>query len=199
MKLCDYCGRENEETSAFCRECGTRFPQKPVTVEQDSRPARLPDPELIKLDEIPGAFEVKEGFSRPDWGVIRTAIERNAVGPEEQKQAWEESVLQWIEKLKEDLGGEYRLQRSPDCVMLSGLGDQAASRLLNFANHAIAEIRDFLGEIAWGSFRGKQVVLIFTEEDDYYQYLSGFFAEGTHPTSIGVHLKAGLPPYRASS
>ncbi len=30
MKKCDYCGRENCDEAAHCRECGTKFPDAPA-------------------------------------------------------------------------------------------------------------------------------------------------------------------------
>ena len=35
------------------------------------------------------------------------------------------------------------------------------------------------------------MIIAFSEEDDYYQYISGFYPEGEHPTSIGVHIHRG--------
>src|ERR1043166_126319 len=68
-----------------------------------------------------------------------------------------------------------------------------ARRLLSFCERATEQSRDFLGEGAWGSFQGIHLVLLFSEEDDYYQYISAFYPEGTHPTTSGVHLSAGFP------
>jgi len=78
-------------------------------------------------------------------------------------------------------------------VLVNCLPPEIAARMINFAEGAVAQIRDFLGPISWGAHHGKQVILIFAERDDYYQYVSYYYSEGTHPTSAGVHLHGGYP------
>ena len=39
MKLCSYCGKENEVNATHCQECGTEFEVPPVTEPQLTDPA----------------------------------------------------------------------------------------------------------------------------------------------------------------
>jgi hypothetical protein len=37
MKTCTYCGRENEDQSAKCQECGTEFARDPASTEDTAK------------------------------------------------------------------------------------------------------------------------------------------------------------------
>jgi hypothetical protein len=54
MKLCDYCGRENEDEAVYCRECGTQEFTKPgIEVTEAAQPSEEPEPpesELVVSD-----------------------------------------------------------------------------------------------------------------------------------------------------
>lgn len=191
MKACDYCGRENEDAIANCSGCGNDFPipaQEPLPFQDEITPSH----NFVNLDEIENAFDFSDGFSRPDWKLIRQTI-GFATHPENLREAWDEAVVQWLAKLKGELGGDYHLAKSRHFILLSPIEPETDQRLLNFAEAAISAIRDSLGEVAWGNYDGLHVVMLFAEEDDYYQYVSGFYREGTHPKSAGVHIKAGYP------
>jgi hypothetical protein len=146
----------------------------------------------VNLDELLGAFSFEEGFSRPNWRVIAAKIgtlpERDS-----RRLAWDAAVLQWIANLVRELGGDYRMLRAGRCVLLSNLEDAPAKRLLRFTQSAIDQIAEYLSCVARKGFEGLHVVLLFAEEDDYYQYLSGFYSEGFHPSTAGVHIHRGYP------
>jgi hypothetical protein len=189
MKACGYCGRENEDRATNCRECGTEFPiQTPPPVRQEA----LPSLAFINLDKIEDAFDFNEGFSRPVWKMIRQAVE-STIDIEDRRDALDDVVVQWLAKLKGELGGDYHLVKSRHFALLAAVETEVAQRLLNFAEGAMSSIRDSLKGIAWGNFDGLQVLLMFAEDDDYYQYISFFYPNGTHPKSVGIHIKTGYP------
>jgi hypothetical protein len=77
-----------------------------------------------------------------------------------------------------------------------------SGELLDFAERTLDQIRAGLKDAAWNSGHGKHVILLFLEEDDYYQYVSYFHRDGTHPTSGGcliykgyVHIAAPYEPF----
>lgn len=192
MKVCGYCGRENDDASTHCRECGTEFPIPVPSSTPEAKESPLPASTLVNPDQIEGAFDFKEGFSRPDWKIIRQAVEAT-IDSGERREAWDEAVMQWLAKLQGELGGDYRLRKSRHFAFLSPVDKDTSQRLLNFADGAMSAIRDSLGEVAWGSHDGLQVVILFAEEDDYYQYIADFYREGTHPKSAGIHINTGYP------
>lgn len=162
-----------------------------LAIEEDAE-ASLPSPIFVNLAQAENAFDFADGFSRPDWKVIQQIIE-TTVNPEDREDAWDEVVVQWMTKFETELGGEYRLRESRHFVLLGSQDKDTCQRLLNFSEVALSGIRDSLGELAWGSHRGLNVVLLFDEEDDYYQYIANFYRDGTHPKSAGVYLKTGYP------
>jgi hypothetical protein len=187
MKVCDYCGRVNEDEFAICRECGTEFPQ-------DHEPAielkgkSVLDAPVLNLDDLAGAFSFEEGFSRPEWKVIGKTIKDRWNG---QDLPWDHAILQWTKKLATELGGKYDVSRMGRCVMVSDLESEIDQRLLRSAESAITKIGEALPGIAWKNFIGLHVILVFGEDDDYYQYLSWFYPDGEHPASSGVHIHKG--------
>ena len=79
------------------------------------------------------------------------------------------------------------------CLLLSDLEWESDQRLLRSAESAIIKIGEALPGIAWKNFTGLHVILVFGEDDDYFQYLSWFYPEGEHPASSGVHIHKGYP------
>jgi len=192
VKVCGYCGRENEDASVHCRECGTDFSVSFSSSAPDAEESLSFSSTLANLDQIDGAFDFRQGFSRPDWKLIRQAITAT-VDVGERQEAWDEVVTQWLGKLQAELGGDYRLRKSRHFAFLSSLDRDASRRLLDFAEGAISTIRDSLGKAAWGDYDGLHVVVVFAEEDDYYQYIADFYRDGTHPKSAGIHISTGYP------
>lgn len=150
-----------------------------------------PRPELIDLGQIEGAFSFEEGFSRPDWRVIARAIEQCVTGPDDMNAGCTEAATQWVNQLRSDLGGDYQVARSRRFILLSALGEEAFGKVLTFAERTLDQIRERLRDAAWNPGRGKHVILLFEEEDDYYQYVSYFHQDGTHPTSGGCLIRGG--------
>jgi hypothetical protein len=190
MKICAYCGHENDELLVHCSSCGTELPNPPSPPQELNPGSTNVTPSLLDLTNIEGAFDFQDGFSRPNWQIIATAAEK--IGDsDELALVWEEIIMQWLGRVARELGGGYGLHKSRNFAILSSLDVETVKRVLAFSEGSMAQIRDLLGEVAWGSHRGIQPVLIFSEEDDYYQYLSAFYPEGEHPTSRGIHLRGG--------
>lgn len=141
-------------------------------------------PQFIDLDRIEGAFDFEEGFSRPNWKVIGEAI-RQTVSSEDRPGAWTEAALQWVNQVRSNLGAEYQVRWSREFILLSALETAAADRFLAFAEETLEHIHAALKDAAWTSGQGKHVILLFAEDDDYYQYVSYFYSDGIHSTSGG--------------
>jgi hypothetical protein len=146
-----------------------------------------PDPEhpqLLDLSQIEAAFAWVEGYSRPNWKLIREMIEQR-VATENIADAWAEAVVQWADQLRTDLGGQYAVRSSPEFVLLSAQDTRVADDLLRFAELTLKQIYGWLKEAAWQWTHGKHVILLFEDQEDYYQYVAYFYPDGTHPASGG--------------
>lgn len=148
-------------------------------------------PELMNLDEVDGAFSFEEGFSRPDWRVISQAIQQRISGPDDLNIAWTEAARQWVVRLCSDLGDGYQVRDSPQFILLSALDKGSNKNILVFAERTLDQIQERLKDAAWKSGCGKHEILLFVEEDDYYQYVSYFHHEGIHPASGGCLISRG--------
>jgi hypothetical protein len=144
----------------------------------------------VDLSTSEEAFTFEEGFSRPDWNVIRKTVVET-VGPEELHQAWSEVALQWVIRLRGELGGHYHVTQSNDFILLCALGKDETRRILNFADRALVVIREQLKDVAWRDFQGKHVILLFDDEDDYYQYHALYWQEGVNVRSGGLFIDKG--------
>lgn len=51
-------------------------------------------PEWIDLNQVDGSFQFVEGFSRPDWRIIRTAIQQKEPESIDVNGAWNEANIQ---------------------------------------------------------------------------------------------------------
>lgn len=210
MKKCTWCGKQYPDDAVQCAIDGKALeggePQA-IRVERrvagakgmlnaledTSRPLRRVqftelgsdwNPEVIDVNEIEGAFVLAEGFSRPNWNVIRNQIQQT-IPREKLSEAWTEAATRWLLQVRADLGGEYKVRRSNEFILLSALEPAAAEALLLFAERTLERIYAALRDAAWQWAHGKHVVLLFAEEDHYYQYVSYYNADGIHPTSGG--------------
>lgn len=197
MKTCSYCGHDNPDEQTSCRECGTDLVgHEPQSAEKPEAPveypdtAHLPSAPFVDLSTLENAFAFEEGFSRPNWNVIRRRIEET-VGPEDLHQAWSEVALQWVIRLRDELGGHYHVTQSNDFILLCALGKGETKRVFKFAEHALITIREQLKDVAWRNFHGKHVILLFTDDDDYYQHQAPYMHEGVNVRSSGMFLEGG--------
>ena len=183
MKKCTWCGKEYPDTAERCS-----IDREPLAGGEPPTPQAEADPvwcpQLLDLGQIEGAFDYKEGFSRPNWKIIAEAIQRT-VSSEDLAEAWTEAAVQWVQQLRSDLGAQYRVRWSKEFILLSALEPGAADRLLALAEGTLENTYASLKDAAWRSGYGKHVILLFAEDDDYYQYVSYFYGDGIHPTSGG--------------
>jgi len=191
MKTCSYCGCDNAEEVTRCSQCGCHIipPTNGASLDypETARPAARP---LIDLTNVEGAFSFDDEFSRPDWAIIQSLIKKT-LGPEAFGRAWAEVAFQWVCRLREDLGGNYHVSESNRVILLSALDRTDTQRTLGFIERAVDIIRAELQQAAWQNCLGKHVVLLFMDEDDYYQYQAPFLRDGLNPASGGVLIRDG--------
>jgi len=181
MAKCEHCGNEADSIASSCRVCGKELgvpaaPSTPVC--------------LIDSNAIAGAFEFAEGFHRADWDVIGNWI-HNRFREAEWETAWNEVALAWLDRLRDDLGGGYHISHSRQTALLCDLPPATARWLLDYASDVEATIRESLGEVAWSGNRGRDVIIVFSDLDDYYQYLAYHSPDGDQAASGGVCIHSG--------
>jgi hypothetical protein len=182
---CGYCGRENNSSVGSCSGCGTELQVPAVSSSTESVRS------VLSSDAFLPFFDRTGDFTKVDWNSLDQFIEQE-VALFDKPQAGRDAVAAWAGHLAEELGGGYAAVRSRQFVCISEMVDEEASRALRFAERAQSLIGDMLGEIAWGESPTPLLVLI-SETDDYDAYISQFFPDGTHTTSVGVQIRTGYP------
>jgi hypothetical protein len=204
VKKCSYCGRACADDAQYCDGCGTEFAIDKAPAEPLPKaprpiafapviampPALSTDAELLDVSAIDMGFSIVEGFSRPDWPQLRKQIAERFVEAD-QPQVWLQIARQWITQLCEDLGGDYACYESDRFLLLSAETDEISQSFLETAEQALAQLWSKLNGVARQWSDGKSVILAFHEKDDYYSYISYFYAEGRHNLSRGVFVKQG--------
>jgi len=145
---------------------------------------------MTDLSELDMGFEVVEGFSRPNWKAIYEFVKAR-VPKIDLTASWNCITNQWLAELAGDLGGRAGIYRSHNFYALSDLDPQTVRTLLTYAEFVEATVRSYLREAAWSGYHGKHVLLVFSDPDDYYSYISYFGRDGKNILSGGVFIRQG--------
>ena len=154
----------------------------------------------IDLATIDGAVIQEKEFPRPQWKVIREWIKAQ-VADEDQAIAWREAAADWLLKLKAHLAAKYFVAESTNFLLLTSRSPDAGKSILRTSELAVQSLTNWLGAVAEKRGHGKHVVLDFDSIENYYDYVSYFYKEGSVRASGGVFIRRGyqhiaLPPSR---
>jgi hypothetical protein len=174
-----------------CRECGSDLPAPGVEESGVEEPApALPVPKLIDPLDLEALIDFADGFHRPDWAKVWQWIEQ-AIDPEERQDARDEAALFWVSQLRKDLGGNYSIWLSKHTVLLCEQSPDIARWLLDYTERTATTIEQRLGNLAWRDAPARRVVLVFSDQDDFYQYVAFHLLEGEHPAVGAVCIHSG--------
>ena len=151
---------------------------------------RQTDP--LKREEVEDLFSFRDGFHDVDWARAVALIERS-FDPLDQPKGFDDVVLLWLEQLRNDLGGRYAVMVAEEVAILSDQLPETAGWLVRYAQSVMVSIREALGYAAWRGERRTHPILVFSEQDDYYQYISRFCPDGEQATSGGMCIGTGYP------
>jgi hypothetical protein len=96
-----------------------------------------------------------------------------------------------LQRICERLGKSYAVAESAHFHLLSELEAKQQQDLLAFLEKARARILQQLGDIPLPKLHGKHVILRFTEEANYYGYVSYYDPHGEYAGSLGRFLPDG--------
>jgi hypothetical protein len=153
-------------------------------------PAKSGSQMFSQVPDFKTWFPDIEGFPRPDWKAIGKWIRENA-STDRLADAWNAIVREWLQRICERLGKSYTVTESQNFHLLSELDAVKQEDLLTFLEQARARMLWRLGDIPLPVRNGKHVILRFTEDDDYYRYISYFDPDGEYAGSGGRFLSGG--------
>jgi len=115
----------------------------------------------------------KHGFPHPDWQALRALIDPSLSAPEYH---WVNCQMeaQWLLLLRDHLGGDYRVHEGAQTFLLTDLPAVEARKTLAFVEQTLAKLTDALEDNADQGTSGMHIVIVISEDDDYYSYISTF-------------------------
>jgi len=184
-KDCAFCSTENPADRQVCLLCGNDL----IPTHPKSNSFRFESEGLELLEPIL-EYESEHGYSYPDWEKFWLQV--NAGIPRSSRDAvYRRAARQWVSQLCEDLGGNYRGYESASFLLMCAEGRKVSETLLQYSENAQAAITERIGKLKAREVFGKQTLLIFSEDDDYFTYISHYYPEGTHNLSSGIFISAG--------
>ena len=183
---CAFCGKENPAGRQACSLCGNDLiPTHPESNSFQHEPA-----DTLELLKPVLEYESELGFSYPNWtkfwDQVNTSVPRASWDA-----VYRRAAREWVGQLCEDLGGTYCGYESEHFLLMCAEGCKISDTLLQYSEQAQASISAQLGKLKHREVFGKQTLLVFSEDDDYFTYISHFYPEGTHSLSSGVFINAG--------
>lgn len=138
-----------------------------------------------------------EGLPTPDWQAFdawRAGVQDDA----QSASAWMDAERSFVLNLAKALGPPYRVHESADALLLSHLDDRRARVVIDHIARTRSRVVRLLDGLAEPPDLGKDVFLLFAEQDDYYRYISRYYPEGgEYAGSAGVHINAGCGHFAA--
>ena len=126
-----------------------------------------------------------------DWHAAQQWV-NGIVGETAQGQAWSECEHAWLTHLREALGSEYQLRERGAALLLSTLEDNVAEATLAFVNKTLQRVMRILDGVAHVPEWGHDILIVFDDEDTYYQYVAHYYQEaGEFAGSGGMYINAG--------
>jgi hypothetical protein len=129
------------------------------------------------------------GFPLVDWDAVYAWL--NNIDESRRNDAWKACERGWLMHLKEALGPSYKLVESPNAIVVSTLEPSVAKATLQYVERTAARITRLLDGVARGPELGKDILVVFDDQDTYYRYVSIYHPDGEFATSGGMYLGKG--------
>ena len=126
-----------------------------------------------------------------DWDAMDVHVPAGAK-PEVLDAFWTEAARAWLEALGPALGKEYSIRESDRFLLLSPVEEARSKVILDYVEKTQKRILYVLSGIAKESEMGKVCLLLFSDQDCYYQYVSNYYPpSGEFSLSGGMFLQHG--------
>jgi len=138
------------------------------------------------------AFPVgKLGFPMPAWDKLAKEVESRHA-PEELDGVWSGIARHWMERIRAKLPDGYLIRESPKFMLLSRADETRAAEVLRFLEEVDVTIRDAIPALLPETRYGKCPVLVFSNDQLFYEYVSEYLSEdGEFGFMGGVFLNCG--------
>ena len=132
----------------------------------------------------------QQGYPIMDWAAAGRWTD--ALPADVQASAWIAIERAWLLHLRDALGAGFRLTESENCLLLSALEDNVANATLGFMERTLKRVVRTLDGIAQVTPEGKDILIVFDDEDSYYRYVSHAYSDGGEfANSGGMYINGG--------
>lgn len=183
---CVFCNATNPSGRSECRQCGNPL----VISDHPANCVFRSDPDADEWSGFELEYELEHGFSYPNWEKVWSWV-NGQVPPGSRDAACRKAAREWLRQLCQDLGGNYRAYESDKFLLMCAEGRRVSETLLDYAETSQTAISRQLGELSGREVYGKQLLLVFSDDDDYYAYISHYYPDGTHNLSTGIFISTG--------
>ena len=155
---------------------------------------REPAPDEVRVGghvlRLPPLCTVHYGLPMFDWRMVYEWVDR--LDEARRNEAWTACERAWLLRMREALGAGYRLDETAHAAVVSSLDPGTARATLDYIERTLRRIHRILDGIAGEDGYGKEVLLVFDDEQRYYEYVSFYYPEeGEFATSGGMYLSGG--------
>lgn len=134
----------------------------------------------------------QQGFPLPDWNAIADRVEAE-IPPEEWHQVYCELGTEWMERVREVLGEGYAIRESMNFILLSTATAGKAAEVLEFLERINKRIREAIQPLLPEVLYGKCPVMVFSDEQDFYEYVSDYIPDdGVFGGIGGIYIDNGF-------
>lgn len=162
-----------------------------------STPAHNPEPPAfvsapgVEAFAFAASLQHLNALPVPDWEAVSNWLQ--AI-PETRQQsiAWGACEVAWLQHLCAALGPSYYLAEHDDALLLSSLEKNIGRVTLEFMSKTRSRIMRLLSGVAQVPEWGKDILIVFDDEETYYKYVSRYYQEdGAFASSSGMFIDAG--------
>lgn len=157
-------------------------------------------PDKIWVDGAPpfqfaDYLKLHHGLPIADWEAVHRWLEES-VPTKQRAAAWMASERAWMEHLRAALSGGYRIVEGDTAIVLSSLEPNVAQAAVAFMEKTLRRILATLDGVAQVPDLGKDLLVVFDNEERYYEYVSNYYPEnGEYAFSGGMHINWGCGHY----
>lgn len=143
----------------------------------------------MDIYEIGSPAKSDAGLTHPDWEAIKTWVEKN-VEKVQRDPTFHRASIQWLKKLGDQLGDEYKVYESESFLMLTVEQISFANEVMQFSEDSLARILNDMDGIARDTSHGKHVIILLRDFIEYRNYIRHFIGEYQNFPN-GVKIRTG--------
>lgn len=167
----------------------------PSVQQEDPAPGEVAVDGLLPFS-IEQHLTTHNGLPLLDWDAVHSWLDE-ARSDEQQGNAWSACERAWLLHFRDALGTGYYLAESETALLLSSLEPNVSRATLDYIGRTLTRVTKVLDGIAQVPPWGRDVLIVFDNEDGYYNYVSHYYPQegGEFALSGGMHISAGCSHY----